>query len=380
MKSELNLFIIWEKASYLKDKIINDINIKFRILDVYEVIWDKEKFSNNLTRFYGQKLPKNSFKEKHCGNGPFTLIIVKDNEPKYESRMTSRGPEIVNKNMFDAKQLYREWTGGGHKIHSTNSEVETNHDITLLLGINVKDYLNKYNSSWDGNIRTLKENIIGSNGWKDIKTLFYVLNSTTRYAVLRNYEDLFNHDSESEHQDIDLLVENYYDAAFILNGTKKFNRKHRVLNNVKINGKDVLFDLRFLGDNYYDKKFEENILNNRIFINEGIYVPNNKEYFYSLLYHAIIHKIKMADDYKKRLVNMADALKNNVINKDTINDYNILKAELDKYMNENEYSYTEPKDTSVFYNSKLISNKITMKRAAKQAVINTKKKIKYLLK
>ena len=38
------------------------------------------------------------------------------------------------------KEKFRDLTGGGHKIHSTNSPLETNHDLTLLLGINYNDY------------------------------------------------------------------------------------------------------------------------------------------------------------------------------------------------------------------------------------------------
>ena len=47
--------------------------------------------------------------------------------------------------MFDSKFMYREWTGGGHKIHCTNSIDETNHDLTLLLDKNAEDYLNDAN-------------------------------------------------------------------------------------------------------------------------------------------------------------------------------------------------------------------------------------------
>lgn len=379
MKSELNLFIIWEKAYDFKEKIISDIEEKFKILDIYEVMWDKQKFSENLTRFYGQKLPKNSFKERHCGNGPFTLIIVNDLNPIYKGRITSRGEEIVNINMFDAKQLYRNWTGGGHKIHSTNSESETNHDITLLLGINVKDYLAKHTGKWDNKVKPLIENIVGCDGWKDINTVFYVLNSTHKYIVMRNYEYLIDKELDSEHEDIDLLVDNYDDIAYLLNGTKVFNKKYRVLNKVKVNGKDVIFDFRFIGDNYYDEKFERCLLETRELIGKGLYVPNKLNYFYSLLYHAIIHKTQMAKDYKLRLVEMAKELDINSVNIETIDNNDKLKNELDKFMNANRYEYTEPNDISVYYNSKLLNNNITNKRFINQSIINLKKRVKSII-
>ena len=48
--------------------------------------------------------------------------------------------ERVNVNIFSCKEKFRALTGGGHKIHSTNTPLETDHDLTLLLGINYNDY------------------------------------------------------------------------------------------------------------------------------------------------------------------------------------------------------------------------------------------------
>ena len=79
---ELHLFIIWENASYKKDEILEDIKKSFEIIKIYKMIWDKDKFSENLSRFYGTNLPAGSGKEQHCGTGPFILIIVKDKNPR----------------------------------------------------------------------------------------------------------------------------------------------------------------------------------------------------------------------------------------------------------------------------------------------------------
>ncbi|MDB2565643.1 DUF763 domain-containing protein [Porticoccaceae bacterium] len=54
---------------------------------------DAKTFSENLIRFYGQKLGSNSNKEKHIGNGVFDIFLFRDNHPKYGSRETSRGHE-----------------------------------------------------------------------------------------------------------------------------------------------------------------------------------------------------------------------------------------------------------------------------------------------
>ena len=140
---EIHLFILWENARYKEKEILEDIKQNFNIIGLYNISWSNDKVAENFTRFYGTFLPKNSGKEIHCGRGDFLLVIVEDENPIYEERNTSHGPEIVNINMFDKKEYYRELTGGGHKIHATNSQEETNHDLTLLLGVNIEDYLNQ---------------------------------------------------------------------------------------------------------------------------------------------------------------------------------------------------------------------------------------------
>ncbi len=40
----------------------------------------------------------------------------------------------VNVRMFDAKQRYRDWNGGGHRVHSTIEAKETDHNLFFILG------------------------------------------------------------------------------------------------------------------------------------------------------------------------------------------------------------------------------------------------------
>ena len=160
MKSELHLILLWENARYKQQEILEDIKKNLEIVNVYDITWDKDRVSDNFTRFYGVKLPNRSGKIKECGAGSFLLAVVKDNNPIYEYVDTSRGFEEVNINIFKLKQKYRSWTRGGHKIHTTNSVPETNHDITLLLGLNYEDYSQKYgNNLWDGKIQKLQRDL-----------------------------------------------------------------------------------------------------------------------------------------------------------------------------------------------------------------------------
>ena len=115
----LFLYIIWSTAYFKKDEILKDMSKSFIVHKIIEIEWTRDKFAENLSRFYGQKLPPNSFKEKACGTDPFTLVVVEDEEPLYEMRKTSRGnEEWVNVHAFDKKMLYREWC-----MHVTVAEI-----------------------------------------------------------------------------------------------------------------------------------------------------------------------------------------------------------------------------------------------------------------
>lgn len=365
MKEELHLFIIWENARDKQEEIIKDIKSKFKIINIYEINWDKEKFSNNLSRFYGTNLPKGSGKEEHCGNGKFLLIILKDLNPQYIERVTSKGSKIVNVNIFDKKEQYRKMTGGGHKIHATNDEKETNHDLTLLIGKNIKDYLKENSTEWDGQIKNIETNLIGCDGWKTVEEMFYVLNNCTNYAILRNYESLPNEIYENEHNDIDLICENMEDTAYILNALPVFEEDYRVHYKTNVENKITYFDLRHIGDKYYYEQIEKDILNEKVYNEKGFYTLSKENYFYTLLYHALIQKTNFKEDYKEKLMKMKIA----DVNMETSNEEysKILK----RWMIKKEYIIEEPIDKSVFFN---ISNVESFKPLVyKEKVIEIKR-------
>lgn len=341
---EIHLFIIWENALNKKEEILEDIKKNFEIINIYENTWSKDKFSENLSRFYGTNLPQGSGKEQHCGTGPFLLIIVKDNQPKYEMRATSRGAELVNVNLFDKKAQYREWTGGGHRIHATNNTKETNHDITLLLGKNIEDFLKETTPSQ--NIVKIEQDLLGAEGWKNANEMFYALNNCINYALLRNYENLPEEIYVNDHNDIDLICESKENGAYILNAKKVFKEEYRVHYVTKVENRQAFFDLRYIGDGYYCDAIEKDILNTRIYQEKGFYTIEKQMYFYTLLYHTLVHKKEFAQDYKTRLKEMNIE---NITENETEEKYvNILR----NWLIENGYFITRPIDISVQFNNK----------------------------
>lgn len=357
---EIHLFIIWSKALDKEHEIVSDIKEKFKILCSYKVSWSRERFPENLTRFYGQNLPKDSHKEKHCGNDTFSCIVVRDNSPAYKLRKTSKGERVVNTNLFDAKQLYRSWTGGGHKIHATDNVEETKFQTMLLFGKSYNYYRDLDNKQIDIN---WNEELIGANGWESLESVFKALNETFEYVILRNFESI-EYELNNEHPDIDLLVEDLVGVRDLLNAKKTSNKKNRVQYQVLIANKLINFDFRYVGDNYYDLEWQKEILLNRVY-KEYYYKPSLEDYYYSLLYHAVLHKPRLGVDYEEKLLKIKTEINPNCREKNSLT-INALE-ELSVFMQDKKYRFTQPNDYSVYWNLYL-NSKLNVKSSYKRKI------------
>ncbi len=303
MKPEIHLIIVWEKAGEQLESILLRAAERFKIKKVYKVFWSEGRFSENLTRFYGQNLPAGSDKEIHIGTGPFHAIVFEDAKPQYERRKTTKGLANVNINCFDLKQDFRDLTGGGHKIHGTNSPRESARDLWLLFGKDTEEFSG--DPEWDGTIRAWDRDLVGAGGWPSVKALFATLNRLLPYVVLRNFEPLPDAYHMESHGDIDLLVGDLAECVYLTNAVKAFPEEHRVHYYVSLNGQLVPFDFRYSGDNYYDRQLENDLLETRVFTRDCFYAPTPSLYFYTLLYHALIHKPSFSEDYASRLRDLA---------------------------------------------------------------------------
>lgn len=182
MKGEFHIFIIWENAESWRNEILCDLKSHFEIAESFKMCWPKEKFSENLTRFYAFKITKESENESVVGTGEFELLVVRDRNPVYGDRMTAKqGVHYVNTNIFDAKTRYRNLTGK-FRVHATNSSLEFRHDIALLLGVSDKEY---YNGNY-GNMSRYAffgRQLTGMNGWKDVQEVLFVLENCTDAVI-----------------------------------------------------------------------------------------------------------------------------------------------------------------------------------------------------
>ena len=58
-------------------------------------------------------------------------------------------------------------------------------------------------------------------------------------------------------------------------------------------------DLRYIGDNYFDQFWQQDCMNKKVLNDKGFYIMDEENQYFSLLYHALIHKRIMPEKYKK---------------------------------------------------------------------------------
>jgi len=104
-------------------------------------------------------------------------------------------------------------------------------------------------------------------------------------------------------------------------------------------GQDIIFDLRYVGDNYYDIAMERALLTNRV-QHRNFFIACDEDLLYSKLYHALIHKPSISNTYKENFV--ATGLWS-----DSRND---LRRNLDEYLNKYGFRIVPPNDRMVGYN------------------------------
>lgn len=339
ISEELHAFIVWENARKDIKKIIQQIEKKFQICKIYEISWPKEMFANNLKRFYGVTLAKPDEKKAKCGDGSFLLIILKDKHPVYGKRKTSLGSQNVNTNIYDFKMQTRKLLGSGFILHSSIHKKEANHDFTMLLGKNLEEISIECKQEWNKQIEKEKIDLFG-NKWSHPDEVFKLLNSSVNYVVLRNFENFPDELTSSEHSDVDLLTDEKFQMPYILNMKKNNEKNIGFKPFIEINNRKIKFDIRYVEEGYYDKKWAKNILKNRIMTDKGFFVPSNEDYFYSLLYHMLIHKNIIQKEYCDRLFNLIpDMLKQKYTRADFDN-FEKLNIILNEFMKKQGYKKT----------------------------------------
>jgi len=143
--------------------------------------------------------------------------------------------------------------------------------------------------------------------WDSIIDFFRSCPEHMVYVCLRNFEEYEDNKLTDEHLDIDVLCEDK--KQFIaFSGAIPKTIRHGLLPHtnyfLNISGKLIRIDIFTPGDGYYDKRWARKMLKTRVLYKNLFYVLEEEVYFYSLLYHSIVHKYEFCKDYSLKLSNM----------------------------------------------------------------------------
>ena len=344
LSPEKHLIILWPNCNSVKTKLENVISENLTVLKVVAGKWEAKNAEANYSRFYQQNLFGNNELISHKGIGLFQIYIVLDPQPEYDFQKTSRGYELVNTNVFKLKSELRDITHGGHQIHSTNSQEELRSDVAMLWGIDVLD-----DPDFEQLVPEKITSTFGIDGFADIEEVFLLLNCCTDYLVLRNYEEILELEN-SEHPDIDLLISDVERARLVLNADPVFPENYRVHYKNVVNRRDVFWDLRCPVDGYMDLSWNEELKKVRTEIaidrlDTKIFGLAGLDYYFSLAYHALIHKEEVSQDYFLKLSNLRGSDLHS-----TITTTEMLINDVAQFMANRNFYVTKPIDSSVFFN------------------------------
>lgn len=177
----IHVFVVWGATRRTLRRVGRDMACRFVVLDVFEVEWTPQRFEQNLRRFYGRALPPDVRKDREVGVEPFVVAVVEDATPRFELRPRTGGERLVNTNAFDAKQRYREMTGGNF-VHASNDRRETDHDLFFLFGTRIAQY-ETARQPWDGVVRTWRHDVTGADGWASLDELLAAIELSEQYVL-----------------------------------------------------------------------------------------------------------------------------------------------------------------------------------------------------
>ena len=365
----LHTLIIWPNAMDKEQFILDDLKKSFRIKRIFHMNWDQNEFTKNLYIFYASmdaaKMDTDSYKNmiankvKVNGIGRFAVVIVEDPKPKIEHTKTIGGECDANKHIYDKKTYYRSLTKPGYKIHSSNNTQETNRDLLSLFTLTLDEFNEMY-PGYDEKPIIYMRTSRGVSGFKTIHDFFKVLNNNIKYCVLRGFEELPDK-YPINNGDIDILVEDKRFFKYLTDARKVYPEAYRIQYFVTINNSPIRIDVRNVGDDYYCRKWENDILSRRVMRN-GIYVPCDEDYKYSLLYHCLLQK-KNVD------VKYFGIFKSLGLTGDTPE----LLDDLSKFMITNMYEFVSPTDIRVFSNNTNINALVGKKIKKLGGILNGKR-------
>lgn len=357
LDGDFSCFTLWKNARPYRNRIRELLRERFEILLETEIVWSDKNFHDNAKRLYETPILANESKKNRrsvhadkIGDNKFILFVIRDAEPYYTfAKSVSEKVELSNVNVVNAKYEIRNWIrkdlAVNFAVHSTNSIYEFFFQTPLLLG---PELFEKLLAGKKQTCDRISKDLEGANGWENYEQVFQILNLTSNYIVQRSFETL---PYKNEEKDIDLLTDNYQRLASAL-GARQF-QKQPYKGYVWINNEKVSLDTRFVGDKYYDTSWQKDMLRYKKCMN-GVQVPREDIYFFSLLFHCKAQKGSVKEKYIDILQNIADNLSFTWYDTTLLSDDKAVGKILKGYFQYQGYYYEEPVDHGVYKNHKVV--------------------------
>jgi len=329
---EFYLIILWEKCN-INPEIVKEKVKEFNMtVELTKGELEKKSQLQFIEQLYYKSITDFNEKIKRVGCNKFLIGIIKDENPIYSLTPTTRGFQLINKNVFQLKKELREQSSISDGVHISDTRNESEHNIFLAFSITYEQIDLKNLQFKPKMISTLED-------------VFSFLNISTKYVVQRNFEEAFNRDN-ANHGDIDLLVEDTESVARLIAAIPATEDPVRKLYKLQFKDSEVLIDLRDIRENYYDTMWCNEILNTRVFNDTfNFFTPNLSNHIYMTTYHALIHKFQPSEDYLNQLIDLTKSIKGG-----EIHNWNEAIITLRRFMLKNQYFISTPIDKTVKVN------------------------------
>lgn len=345
---DLHLFVLWERARPHEQAILADLAEVFEIRHCAEIRWSPTHAEANFKRLYRRPDATTSRKPEQVGVGAFLCVVVEDPDPVYVvGRSASGRVEHHNRAVERRKARYRGWAGGEFRVHATNSPAEFFHQAPLLLGpARVRGIV--AGDGWSGAVEPLTRDLAGADGWEGFEDLFAVLELTSNFVVLRNFEAL-PHDFFGNERDIDVLADGLEGVVSAANATLRDGPDRPGARVVRVAGRPVPLDVQVVGDGSLDARWQLDMLWRQSVHAGRVPCPRADDHFFALLYHAKLQKRALKPADEQRLPALAQAIGLELSPRDLRSD-RLSAALLTGFMQAAGYRYVEPRDPGAVVN------------------------------
>lgn len=216
-------------------------------------------------------------------NESIHLWVIRDESPVYRWEKATSCKQVLNANMKYHKERLRTLLGGSKSAYHTAHTSYNVHEALLVLKPLGLDHLSPRPT------------------FNSFRELFQKLDADPhlKYVVQRSYHELRNPPSWFSGKDVDILVNDYYHFK-ALTGARGHGQNirdndngHKIQNNIIIGGKKIAFDVRFVGDDYVDSRWEQDMLGRSVRATVGevtFCIPSHDDELYSLLYNVLVQK------------------------------------------------------------------------------------------